>query len=394
MARNTSFPQYRRQQSANTDRAFVELNGHRVYLGMYGSPESKTAYHRVLAEWIANDNQQVVAKDELTIVELAARFWQHANQYYARPDGTQTSEVSCFKQVIKILKEMYGPMRVSEFGPLALKAVRQKMIEKGWMRTTINSQIGRLKIIFRWGVGEELVDVNVLQALRAVPGLKLGRCNVPEPEPVRPVLDAHIEAVRPHVSRQIWALIQLQLLTSARPGELARLRPIDLNTSEDVWTYHPQQHKTAHHGRDRRIIIGPRAQQLLRPFLAECPISDFLFSPERADAERRTAKHAERKTPLGCGNSPGTNKVARPQRRPGAHYTRDSYRRAIARACRKAGIPKWHPHQLRHNAATRLRAEFGLEAAQIMLGHAHADVTEIYAETSNAKAVQIAQKIG
>ena len=41
-----------------------------------------------------------------------------------------------------------------------------------------------------------------------------------------------------------------------------------------------------------------------------------------------------------------------------------------------------------------LRKEFGVEAAQLMLGHAKADVTQLYAEVNRAKAVEVAAKIG
>ena len=322
--KSSSTPTYRCQKSGGSDRAFVELDGHRFYLGIYDTPESHEAYHRLLAEWAANGSHASVSREQLTIVELCARYWEHALRYYVLPDGTHTSEVHCLKQVLSILKKMYGQKCVSEFGPLALKAVRQGMIDKGWVRTRVNSQIGRLKLLFKWGVAEELVAASVYQALCAVPGLKRGRCNVPEPEPVKPVLEAQIEAVRPHVSRHVWALIQLQLLTAARSGELVRMRPIDLNTSEPVWVYRPQQHKNAYRGHERRIIIGPRAQEILRPFLAECPISAFIFNAQQAENERRAAKHAARKTPVGYGNAPGTNKVAVPKRKPGEYYTRDS----------------------------------------------------------------------
>ncbi len=35
----------------------------------------------------------------------------------------------------------------------------------------------------------------------------------------------------------------------------------------------------------------------------------------------------------------------------------------------------WHPHQLRHTAATELRRAYGVEAARIILGHASLDAT-------------------
>ena len=34
----------------------------------------------------------------------------------------------------------------------------------------------------------------------------------------------HIDAIKPFVSRQVWALVQLQLLTGARAGELVGMR--------------------------------------------------------------------------------------------------------------------------------------------------------------------------
>ena len=36
----------------------------------------------------------------------------------------------------------------------------------------------------------------------------------------------------------------------------------------------------------------------------------------------------------------------------------------------------WHPNQLRHSYATKVRREHGLEAAQVLLGHSRADVTQ------------------
>ena len=55
---------------------------------------------------------------------------------------------------------------------------------------------------------------------------------------------------------------------------------------------------------------------------------------------------------------------------------------------------RWHPHQLRHSYATYVRKEFGLEAAQILLGHSTADVTQIYAERDMSRAATVAAKIG
>lgn len=390
-----SEPKYCRQPSANFDRAFVDFNGVRHYLGVYDSPESRQKYHLLLAERaVTGKLPPAPPPDLLTISELAHRFWEHAKVYYVKPDGSQTSEVSCFKQVLKPLKEFYGSKPVPEFGPLALKAVRHHMIQMNWVRGNINKQIGRLKMIFRWGVAEELVDPAVYQKLIAVPGLKRGRCAAKESMPVKPVPELYIEAIQPHVSPQVWALVQLQLSTAARSGELVTMRAGQLNRSGKVWTYSPAEHKTAHHDHERTIYIGPRGQEMLAPFLLGRDSEEYLFSAEAAELKRRQEIHARRKTPLSCGNSPGTNIVASPERKPGDHYTRDSYRRAIQRACVKAGVPTWHPHQLRHNAATIIRLQFGLEAAQLLLGHTRADMTQVYAEVNDSKALQVAEKFG
>ena len=119
-----------------------------------------------------------------------------------------------------------------------------------------------------------------------------------------------------------------------------------------------------------------------------------LFFPAEAEHDRLEARHAARKTPLSCGNTPGSNCVGRPAKAPGTRYDVGSYRRAIARACTAAKIPSWHPHQLRHNAATNLRKEFGIETARLILGHKNAAMTEIYAEADTGKALDVIAKVG
>ena len=75
-------------------------------------------------------------------------------------------------------------------------------------------------------------------------------------------------------------------------------------------------------------------------------------------------------------------------------YSPQSYGRAIMRACRDAGVNHWHPHQLRHAAATRFRESHGLDAAQAVLGHKTARVTEIYAEKVAGLAKRVTDEMG
>ena len=57
-------------------------------------------------------------------------------------------------------------------------------------------------------------------------------------------------------------------------------------------------------------------------------------------------------------------------------------------------IPLWNPNQLRHSAGTEIRKHFGLEGAQVFLGHEAADVTQVYAEADIARAADIAREVG
>jgi integrase len=82
------------------------------------------------------------------------------------------------------------------------------------------------------------------------------------------------------------------------------------------------------------------------------------------------------------------------KRAPRDHYDKRTYNTAIERACARAGVPRFHPNQLRHTAATRIRRMYSLDAAQVVLGHARADVTQIYAERDIARVHVIMAEIG
>jgi integrase len=298
------------------------------------------------------------------------------------------------KSIMTILVELYGDTLAKDFGPRQLKAARNQMIAKDWTRGTINKSCSRIRTIFRWAAEETLLAASVHQALAVVAGLRRGRCDAREGRKVTPVPESNIDALRPFVSRQVWAMIQLQKLTGARPGELVGIRPADLQMSGSVWSFTPQQHKTAHHGHTRMIYFGPRAQRIIRPFLRDRAVDLPLFSPKEAEQERLKKRHAARVTSAKQGNRPGTNRVRDPKRPPRDQYDVAAYRRAIARACDHAGVDRWHPHQLRHNAAFNLRRDFDIEVARVILGHRSPSMTELYGEFDHRKALAIMERVG
>jgi len=119
--------------------------------------------------------------------------------------------------------------------------------------------------MFAWGVENELVPPTVYGALQTVKGLRAGRSEARESEPVKPVPDGHLEKSLAHMSPVVADMVRLQLLTGCRPGEVCSLRPCDVTVGTDgVWTYRPVRHKTQHRGKERRIFIGPQGQEILR----------------------------------------------------------------------------------------------------------------------------------
>src|SRR5271157_4161228 len=236
-------PAYRHHKPSN--QAVVTLDGRDIYLGRYGSPQSRAEFDRLLAEWLANGRRlpvPVVGSD-LTVNELVLAYLGHADTYYVK-NGKLTVEPGNIRLAVRPLRRLYGHTQAREFGPVALKAVRAAMVEGDICRSEINRRIGRIVRIFKWAVSEELVPPSVHQALQTVPGLRRGRADVRESEPVKPVADLFVDAIKPYVSHQVWAMVELQRLSGMRPGEVCMMRSCDLDTSSRVWTYTPESHKT------------------------------------------------------------------------------------------------------------------------------------------------------
>jgi integrase len=387
-------PAYRLHRASG--KAIVTLNGKDVYLGEHNSQSSRDEYDRVISEWLAKGRaHSVVANrtrpDGMTIAELLVRYLKFAQTYYVK-NGEPTGELHALQSSMKPLAQLFGKTAITLFGPNALKQVRQKMIDGDLCRTLVNARIKRIRRIFKWGVENELVDANILHGLQAVSPLKLGRCQVRESTPVKPIDEASMRAVLPHVNPAVAAMIELQWLTGMRPGEVCRIRGIELDKSGAVWIYKPSTHKTEHHGIQRIIHLGPQAQAILRPFLKSNPVA-FCFSPREEMAKSCAERKAARKSPMTPSQAARKPKRKR-EKPPGEVYTTASYGHSIAYGCVHAKIPRWSPNRLRHSAATRLRKDFGLDAARVILGHTSTAITEVYAEIDHTKACTIMASVG
>ena len=127
------------------------------------------------------------------------------------------------------------------------------------------------------------------------------------------------------------------------------------------------------------------------------------FSPKASEEWRNERRREERRSPMTPSQKRRKPKK-NPKRAKRDQYDTASYRRAIKYGITKVNrirgaegkplIPSWYPLQLRHSRATELNELYGIEAAAVSLGHAHADVTKVYAERNLKLAIDVATKTG
>lgn len=404
-----STPSYREHKASGQAR--VTINDKTHYLGRYGTQASRDRYDCLIQEWLASGRSAAFGGiDRLTVVEVIAEYTLHAVEYYG--DGPRSAWHNV-RVALLPLQELYATLPACEFGPLQYKTVREAMIKSDLARGTVNERMRRICQMFRWAAAEGKLPAAVYDTLRLIPGLKRGRTVAREAPPVLPVDEAVVTATCKHLPPIVADMVRCQLLIGCRPGEICKLTPEIIDRSGAVWVATLVEHKSAHHGLERHLYIGPQAQAILHAYLKRDD-NAYLFSPADSERIRRAGVAALRATPTNQGNRPAYNQRTRahraPRKHPGECYTAVSYRRAVNRASLLAyPIPKgstkeeaaawrakycWSPNRLRHTRGTMIRRQFGLEASQVVLGHATADTTQIYAERDSEKAIEIQLKTG
>ena len=392
-------PKYRKHPNGQ---AFVEhrsipTKSHRLYLGKFGSPESKAAYERVVRQILAGSYSPPVPDVSgplATISDLLLQYLDYVERRYSR-NGKPTRRLFDIRDNLRPLWLLFGDTPAIEFGPRALRSLQQALVDarqvivegdppqvtlrRRYARSHINQLIQRTKGFFRWCCADERLPPEHYHKLLCVEGIQPGQTSAREPERVRAVPRAWVNATLPFLSRTVRAMVEIQLACGMRPNEVCSMRTCDINTSGPVWLYMPERHKTAHHGYTLVKAIPKATQAILRPFLST-NLTEYIFSPRKAETER-----------LGHCPDRGTRAVR-------DHYDTDSYRRAInyglAKAARKGvEIPHWHPNQLRHLIATEISQKFGQQVAQRWLGHADLETTSIYTEADVAELITIATKL-
>lgn len=388
-------PSYRlHKQSGQAIATFVDaVTGRRKdeLLGKHNSKESRAKYHRLIGQWVERDGRledqqptRQAAKGSVSVRHVVRAYCEHIEPLVVR------SHYRAIRLALDILVGELGDTSVEKLGPKRVKDVRLVMVGRGWSRSTINKGVRFIAAAMRWAVSEELLDdERVSSKIDMIPNLKAGELGVSNGRRIEQVSVAVIDAVRPCLSPVINDMIDVQLVTGMRPGELCAMRSIDIETGGAVWTYRPSSHKNTHRNKSRDVLLGPKAIEIIRPYMRGRTLDAPLFNPRESNARRKREKAAVGRR---NGQQPTPTKTDRTM---GEAYSTDSYRRAIARACEQANVSAWTPNQLRHTAATRIRKEHGLEMAALLLGHSSAKTTaEHYAEADRVAMQDAVSKTG
>lgn len=291
----------------------------------------------------------------------------HCRAYYTLPGGRVSSEPRGVELALGYLTRAAGAdLPTAQLSADHLRAAVELM-KPTCSRKTANQHAGRIKRFARWCAGKKLLPAAAALDVRAVEQLPAFRSGATEHEPVTAVPWEHVEKVVGVVGEPWKSLILVQWWSGLRPAEACGLGVDQVREAGGAIVLDfGLRHKSGWRGRRKVVPLGPNAAAVLRPHL---------------DAARAGGREHVFACVWTAADGP----------RP---CTPSSYAHAVARACKAAGVPPWSPNQLRHAHATRVREALGLEAAQVALGHARADVTQIYAETQASRAAEIAARLG
>ncbi|MFM9965478.1 MAG: tyrosine-type recombinase/integrase [Planctomycetaceae bacterium] len=390
-----TIPSYLRHRQSGQARA--KINGREFLLGQYGSEESRIRYAELVAKFASGVlvdplaassnrgmNRGTVQTDSdpgPSIAELIVAFLEFSKTHYVK-NGEPTSEQHCIRASVKPLRELFGLTPAKDFGPLALKAVRAKMVESGLARNTINSNIGKLRRMFRFAVANEMIDVSVLQRLETVSPLLAGRSEARETTPRHALDQADIDAVKKHVRPLVRDLIDLQLLTGSRSGELLMLTTSMIDRTGAVWSAKLADHKCQHKGKSRTLHFGPKSQLVLSKYLSADPDKP-LFAMTRCAYCRAITRGCEKAFEMPENLKTISKKLS---------ASKQSEHRRLAAEWRAEHC--WSPHWLRHSAGTRIREQLGIENVQSLLGHSTAEMSRHYSSQMDSLAASTAAACG
>lgn len=387
--------------------AIARFDGVTFYLGRYNSAEAYARYATLLQRYQGNGNKlpedvtpesirkleiepaivkPVVdqSQEPILVQHVTAAYVHHCEKYYRNdPEAIRKA-----KRICADIAAHAGDREAKDFGPVLLDEIREKWIETGVSRRYVNTLTNLVFRCFKWAVSKQLVKVEVHQGLKTLPPLRKGHTTAREGKTVRPVNIEHVRATAKVLSPVLRAMLRVQLSTGMRPSELCIIRPCDIDRSGPEWLYIPSKHKNENKGKERIIPIVGDARLALEDYMNRAAKS-YCFSPQESVAWHNAQKRSARKTPV--QPSQQCRKKPEPERSPGEHYTKDSYRRALQRAAKEAGVPQWTPYEIRHLVGTVVAEALQLENAKALLGHSDLSTTQRYSQATVRQAIAAAR---
>ena len=342
--------------------AYATVNGRPKYFGKYGTAESRKRFARFLKDWERDHGREIVA-----LAKTKGGMQAHVAAYLDELRGDISDiEHYAIDLNLKTLVEHFNHLDPDEFRAAELKELRKVWIDAGHVRKTINKQVGRVKRFFEWMVSEERCEFETWAILNAVRPIGAGK--MPDNPEVEPVPIEDLEATLPFLDETSRTIILVIQLGGPRPSEACRMKGHELfrdgfvkigrrhfKIPDGLWVFMPTKKKQ---NRPVAHVFGPKLQEALKPFLRDDP-DEPMF----------------------------TNKKGEP-------FTRHFLIRRTTRAAKKAKVPHWFPHQVRHLFVTRTDEASDLVTASEGAGHAGIDTTLIYLQRKIQSVAEVARKIG
>jgi hypothetical protein len=192
--------------------AKVRYNGVTTYLGRYGSKESKEACRKFIATLTSNGDVATPAdpacKVAAFIGEAVLRYLAYAAKYHVS-DGIPTGEHTTIRCALDPFVVRFAERPITDFKPADLEKLQEDVIALGRSRRYINKSCNIVRRFFKWCVRKGLVESSAFGALQAVEGLKRGRFEARELDPVEPVSDKVYEATLLHVSELVADVLRV-----------------------------------------------------------------------------------------------------------------------------------------------------------------------------------------
>ena len=295
---------------------------------------------------------------------LAEYLTRHVPTYYRLPDGRPSREQEDIRYILDQLIKHCGDVPVNQLTRHHVKETQTRMVAAGLSRKVVNQRIGRVKRAFRWLAEEQLVPEALEATVARIAPLPAHRSAAPERAPVTPVAGELVARTAAVVGEPWASLIRLQWHTGMRPGEVTGLRVEYLAPAgpRTLAADFRAAHKMGYKGKRRVVLVGRRG---------------VTCWPRGCSGPSYAAR-----TTCSCRCEPSGPCWSAATRPPWLSAARNM-------ACRTGTRTRF-----RHTYATRVRKRFGLDGAQVALGHSRADVTQVYAEVDAGRAADIARDMG